>query len=317
MALIQREASDPGMHLRCLHVLGSSSTGDNFDQFASNDGLSGSVEQNLVLVDHLAGVLGSIVHGVSSGRDLTGVALSKSPEEGVGKTVFAEVAENGVFNLESREVGGLSNSILGKCLNDDGLVGGGVDEAVVQDLDVGVLLGQKNDLVGDGGGISEGGNVLSDTSEGELDIPGVGSGELSLGLLANDDEVEVLALSLESADVSSQTRVNTTAETLVGRAYDEKLLGLLGLEGHGLGRLVDLVGGLAVLAGFVHGTLSSGQLGGSNNLHGLGDLLDVANGLETSLDLTESRVGGSGVGAGGGSSKGSCSRSSESWSGGP
>lgn len=196
----------------------------------------------------------------------------------------------------------LSDGILGKCLNDGGLVGRGVDEAVVQDLDIGVLLGQQNDLVGDGGGISEGGDVLSDTREGELDIRGVGSGKLSLGLLANDDEVELLALSAHSADVSSQTGVNTTAETLVGRADDEKLLSLLRLEGRGLSRLVDLVRGLAVLAGFVHGTLSSGQLGGSNDLHGLGDLLDVSDGLETSLDLTESRIGGGGIGAGGSSS---------------
>ena len=44
-----------------LHVCRGSGTGDNFDQFAGNDGLSGSVEQNLVLVDHLAGVLGGIL----------------------------------------------------------------------------------------------------------------------------------------------------------------------------------------------------------------------------------------------------------------
>lgn len=68
MALIQRESSDPGLHLRCLHVLGSSSTGDDFDQFASNDGLSGSVEQNLVPVDHISGVLGSILRDLSAYR---------------------------------------------------------------------------------------------------------------------------------------------------------------------------------------------------------------------------------------------------------
>lgn len=44
-----------------LHVCGGSGTSDDFDQFASNDGLSGSIEENLVLVDHLAGVLGGVL----------------------------------------------------------------------------------------------------------------------------------------------------------------------------------------------------------------------------------------------------------------
>lgn len=44
-----------------LHVCRGSGTSDNLDQFAGNHGLSGSVEENLVLVDHLAGVLGGIL----------------------------------------------------------------------------------------------------------------------------------------------------------------------------------------------------------------------------------------------------------------
>lgn len=44
-----------------LHVLGGRGTSDNLDQLASNDGLSGSVEENLVLVDHLSGVLGGVL----------------------------------------------------------------------------------------------------------------------------------------------------------------------------------------------------------------------------------------------------------------
>lgn len=61
---------------KCL-TLRSSRTGDNLDKFASNDGLTGSVVQNLELVDHVASVLGCIVHGVLAGRDLASVALSK------------------------------------------------------------------------------------------------------------------------------------------------------------------------------------------------------------------------------------------------
>jgi hypothetical protein len=313
--LLQREALHPGLYSHSLHVRRGSSTSDNLNQLSGNDSLSGTVEKNLVLVDHLTGVLGSVIHSVSSGGLLAGVALGKSPVERVGKTVLSEVAKNLIVNLESGEVGGLLDSLLRKCLNHVRLVGLGVDEAVVQNLDVGVLSRELDDLVGDSLGVGEGGNALANTREAELDGLGVGSGKLGLGLLADEDEVEARLISMESADVSGQTRVNTTAKTLVGRADDDEGLLLLGLESLGLSRLVNLVGGLSVLAGVVHGALSSGELGGGDNLHGFCDLLDVSDGLETVLDLTESRIGGSGAGDGGGPSV-SCGGSSKSWSGG-
>jgi hypothetical protein len=86
-------------------LLGSGGTSDNLDQLAGNDGLASAVEQNLELVDHLAGVLGGVVHGVATGGLLAGVALGKSPEEGVGKGVLAEAGEDGLVDLEGREVG--------------------------------------------------------------------------------------------------------------------------------------------------------------------------------------------------------------------
>jgi hypothetical protein len=45
---------------KCL-TLGSSRTSDNLDKFASNDGLTGTVVQNLELVDHVSSVLGSVL----------------------------------------------------------------------------------------------------------------------------------------------------------------------------------------------------------------------------------------------------------------
>ena len=86
-------------------TLGSSGTGNNLDKFASNDGLTRSVVENLELVDHVSSVLGSIVHGVLTRRLLASVTLSQRPEERVGKGVLAEVGENLILNLESREVG--------------------------------------------------------------------------------------------------------------------------------------------------------------------------------------------------------------------
>jgi hypothetical protein len=86
-------------------TLGSSRTGNNLDKFASNDGLTGSVVENLELVDHVSGVLGSVVHGVLTRRLLASVTLSQRPEERVGESVLAEVGENLVLDLERGEVG--------------------------------------------------------------------------------------------------------------------------------------------------------------------------------------------------------------------
>lgn len=61
MVLIQREASGPDLHLHCLHVLRGSSTSDNLDQLSGNDGLSGTVEENLVAADHVTSVLGGVL----------------------------------------------------------------------------------------------------------------------------------------------------------------------------------------------------------------------------------------------------------------
>lgn len=109
-----------------LHVLGGRGTSDNLDQLASNDGLSGSVEENLVLVDHLSGVLGGVlqwnsgkyaaslpqkakkactyVHGISAGRDFASVALGQTPVDGVGEGVLPQVGQKLLIDLESREV---------------------------------------------------------------------------------------------------------------------------------------------------------------------------------------------------------------------
>jgi hypothetical protein len=51
--------------LKCL-TLGSSRTSDNLNKFASNDGLTGTVVQNLELVDHVSGVLGGVLENVSA-----------------------------------------------------------------------------------------------------------------------------------------------------------------------------------------------------------------------------------------------------------
>ena len=62
------------IHNLPLHVFRGGGTSDNLDQLASNDGLTGSVEENLVLADHLTGVLGSVLEWfVSEGKFLSPV----------------------------------------------------------------------------------------------------------------------------------------------------------------------------------------------------------------------------------------------------
>ena len=302
--------------LRGLRLfLGSGGTSDNLDELAGNDGLASTVEQNLELGDHLAGVLGGVVHGVAAGGLLAGVALCKSPEEGVGESVLAEAREDGLVDLEGREVGWvgmlvsgsielngiasrhtrLLDGLLGESLNDGGLVAGGVDELVVQNLDAVVLGVQKAELVGDGGRVGESRDGLANTGEVEDHVLGVAPAHLGLALLANNCDVDVAGQAVGGellAHVTRQTRVDTTTETLVGRAHDEEGLLALALSGHGASLLEGLLRGLSVGDGLVHGLLGAGELGGGDNLHGLGDLLDVADGLETALDLTESGIVG-------------------------
>lgn len=120
----------------------------------------------------------------------------------------------------------------------------------------------QDDLVGNGLGIGKGGDVLADTSKGELDGVGVGSEKLSLALLADDDEVERLRgfVGVET-NASAETAVDTTAKALVGGANDDERLLLLDFGDGGLGGLEDLVGSLPVLAGLGHGTLGTAKLG--------------------------------------------------------
>lgn len=51
------------------------STRNDIDQFVSDDRLSRSIIQDRVPVDHVTGVLRSVIHSISSCRDFSGVAL--------------------------------------------------------------------------------------------------------------------------------------------------------------------------------------------------------------------------------------------------
>lgn len=88
------DAAEAALAFSHLSILGSGSTRNNLDKLTSNDSLSRSVEENLELVNHVASVLGCIVHGVATSGDFASVAFCECPVKGVGEGVFAEVAED-------------------------------------------------------------------------------------------------------------------------------------------------------------------------------------------------------------------------------
>lgn len=195
--------------------------------------------------------------------------------------------------MKNRVLTGLSDGLFGVGLHGLRLVALGVHELVVDDLNAGIVGRQEGDLVGNSLGIGESGDVLADVGEAHHDGAGAGTRQLSLGLVAENHDVGIGGALESPASGLAETGVDTTAETLVGAGNDEQ--SLLILEGLGFGLLEKSVGGLTVGTGVGHGLLSASQTGRGNDLHSVGDLLDVLDGLETAFDFTQGRkVGGIG-----------------------
>lgn len=139
------------------------------------------------------------IHSVPTGRNLAGVTLGQSPVERVGKGIFPQVREKFFIDLESREVRRISEGLGGESLDNCRLVSRGVEELVVYDLNIGVVGGELDDLVGDSLGIREGWDVLANARKGEGDVLGVSSAQLGTGLLADENQVGRLFASAEAA----------------------------------------------------------------------------------------------------------------------
>ena len=84
-----------------LHVY---RTSNNFNQLSSDDGLPGSVEENLEFINHFSSVLRGVLHGLLTGGLFTGVTFCESPVDGVCESVLAEVAELFIVDFEGGEV---------------------------------------------------------------------------------------------------------------------------------------------------------------------------------------------------------------------
>lgn len=89
--------------------------------------------------------------------------------------------------------------------------------------------------------------------------------------------------------------MNTTAETFVGASDNIEGLGVFKWLGFRI--LENGVGCLAIGPRYGHGPLSLVETSRGDDFHGLGDLLDILDGLQTTLDLTKGgEVGGIGGG---------------------
>ena len=74
--MTEKYSSIPLLKISVANDLKSSCAGDNFDEFAGDDGLAGAVESDGQFVDHLLGVLASVIHGAhASGLFRAGALL--------------------------------------------------------------------------------------------------------------------------------------------------------------------------------------------------------------------------------------------------
>ena len=103
---------------------------------------------------------------------------SPYPVQRVGQRVFTKVGKDLVVDLKGGEVCRVEDCLFGECFDGGRGVALGVDEFVVEDLHARVVGWEEGDLVGDGLGVGEGGDVAAYAREAELDVPAARTAEL-------------------------------------------------------------------------------------------------------------------------------------------
>lgn len=182
------------------------------------------------------------------------------------------------------------NGLLRESLNDNGLVALGVQKLVVDDLDGRVVGREGRDLVGNGCSVGEGGDVFTDASEAQDEVFAVRTAQLGLALLAQHNEIGIRLLQEHLPGGPRHAGMDAATEALVGAADDDERFLALALQRLCLGVLENGVGGLAVGAGFGHRPLGTRELCGGDDFHRLCDFLNVADRLQTILDLAQGGV---------------------------
>jgi hypothetical protein len=85
--------------IRSTHSLQSRGTSDNINQLGGNGGLTGTVVGHGQAVNHISGVLGGVLHGVTLGRHLRGVTLDQGPVDVVGEQELVVVLQDFIVQL--------------------------------------------------------------------------------------------------------------------------------------------------------------------------------------------------------------------------
>lgn len=241
-------------------------TRDNVNQLAGDGSLATTVVEQVKVGNHVTSVLRRVVHGVTLAVDLRGMALNKSRVDGVGERELGEVLSDVVLKLVLAELGSVDKRLLAEHGNADSAERHRRDELVVHDRHAVELEAAAEDGVSDLRSLSVSRDSLADLVERELDVLGDGALELALALLTKDNDLALGRLADHTASVLRERRVDTTAQTLVRRGDNNKLVALVG--GLSLGLLEDLLTRSTVLLGGVHGALRTAKTGGSNHLHG-------------------------------------------------
>ncbi len=93
--------------------------------------------------------------------------------------------------LSSAMLTGIGDGLLGVSFDGCGLITGGVDELVVEDLHARIIRRQQGDLIGNGLRVRESRHILADAGEAQHDVLAVRSGQLCLRLFPNHHDVRV------------------------------------------------------------------------------------------------------------------------------
>lgn len=203
-------------------------SGDNLDELGGDSGLAGSVVLQVELVQHLAGVLGGVLHGAHAGGLLGGGVVHQHLVQLGGHGVLVEVLQGlGVvlglhLVVEEEGVGGVQQG-------GDGLHGGDVHdgglELVVQEVH-GVVL-TANNILGKRSGELKSVRHLA-ISGGTNESGSVRAAELGTALLTEDENIDALAIGVQSGDSASghtsEDGVHATAKTLVGCQNNKQVL---------------------------------------------------------------------------------------------
>lgn len=145
---------------------------------------------------------------------------------------------------------------------------------------IGVLVAEVQDGIAQLGRIQEGRRQTADLVRDHLDVLAVQTRQDGARLVADADHLDVRVGGELAANVTGNAGMHRTAQTTVRRDGNVQLLGVFLLR-RDFGLLVELLRTDTVRSGLLQITLSTGILGGGHHLHGLGDLLDVLDRLQT------------------------------------